>query len=56
MNSLFAPFDKMSMAALDGREGAGREIKSSTIHMRGYGDRMTPDADAFYRSLAQYTL
>lgn len=25
-------------------------------HMRGYGDRLTPDADRFYRNLAQFTM
>ncbi len=56
LTDLFAPFDGMSMSALDGREDAKPEIKGTVQHMRSYGDRLTPESDQFYRNLAQYSL
>ncbi|MER2520521.1 MAG: hypothetical protein ABTQ34_07525 [Bdellovibrionales bacterium] len=53
MDDIFRPFDGISLAALDGREGAGREIKACSAHMRGYGDRLRKDSQAHYRRLAQ---
>lgn len=54
LTDLFTPFDGISMGALDGRADAGSEIKSCAQHLRGHGDRLTPDAEQFYRSLAQF--
>jgi hypothetical protein len=59
LKDLFAPFDGISMAALDGREVNGRadaasEVKATTQHLRGHGDRLTPESEQFYRNLAQY--
>jgi hypothetical protein len=56
MDNLFAPFNKISLAGLDGRAGAGTEIKSTVSHMQGYGDRLRPGADQFYRGLAALTV
>ncbi|MDX2027636.1 MAG: hypothetical protein SFW62_03255 [Alphaproteobacteria bacterium] len=56
LNDLFRPHDKISLGKLHEREGAGAEIKSTVQHLRGYGDRLTPDADNFYRRMAQYSL
>ena len=56
LNDLFRPFDGMSLSRLDGRSGAGNEIKASMQHMRGYGDRLSPQADQHYRGLTQYTM
>jgi hypothetical protein len=55
MDNLFAPFNKISMSELDGRADAKPEIKAVVGHMTGYGDRLRPDSDQFYRSLAAYT-
>jgi len=55
LTDLFSPFDDMSMSALDGREDAKSEVKSMAQHLRGHGDRLTPDADQFYRNLAHYS-
>jgi len=59
LGDLFSPFDKIKTSALDGRTEIGApsdfcEIKGASQHMRGHGDRLTPEADAFYRSLAHY--
>lgn len=56
LTDLFAPFNGLSMAALDGHENARSEIKGTVQHMRGYGDRLTAESDQFYRSLARLTL
>ena len=56
LTDLFKPFDGMSLSKLDGREDAKSEIKSASQHMRGYGDRLTPESEQFYRNLAQYSL
>jgi len=56
MDNLFAPFNKISMAELDGRAGAGPEIKPVVAHVRSYGDRLNANADNFYRNLAHYTM
>ena len=56
LGDLFSPFDKISMGRLDGRADAGSEIKATVQHMRGYGDRLSADADAFYRGLARFGL
>lgn len=56
LNDLFSPFDGVSLGALHEREGAGAEIKASTQHLRGYGDRLTTETDGFYRQMAQYAL
>ncbi len=53
MADLFTPFDKYSLHDLQGREGSKREIKSTVQHLRGYGDRLTPDADGFLRDLSR---
>ena len=55
MTDLFSPFDNVSMSGLDGRE-AVHEAKSTVQHLRGYGDRLTPDAGQFYQNLAQMGL
>lgn len=52
MSDVFGPFDGVSLSALDGRDGAGREVKACSQHMRGYGDRFNDSADHF-RRLAQ---
>jgi len=52
LNDLFAPFDGISLGGLNGRAGAGREIKSSVVHMRSYGDHMHADRAGFYRDAA----
>jgi hypothetical protein len=54
LDGIFAPFDKISLSGLHEREGAGREIKASVNHMRGYGDRLRPEAEKFYGMLARY--
>ncbi|HEU0118242.1 MAG TPA: hypothetical protein VFR09_06375 [Alphaproteobacteria bacterium] len=56
LTDLFAPFDKISMGKLDGRADAGSEIKATTQHARSYGDRLTPEAEAFQRQVAQFAL
>ncbi len=56
MTDLFSPFDGMSLSRLDERADARSEIKSTVQHMRGYGDRLTPESDSFYRNLAQLSL
>ena len=56
MTDLFSPFDGVSLSGLHERPDATSEIKSTVQHMRGYGDRLTPDADRFYRDLAQFSL
>jgi len=56
MDDLFAPFNKMSLSELDGRADAKPEIKPTVSHMQGYGDRLRPDSDQFYRGLAAYTV
>lgn len=53
LKDLFSPFDGINMAALDGRADAPSEVKATTGHMRGHGDRLTPESDQFYRNLAQ---
>ncbi|HUY68784.1 MAG TPA: hypothetical protein VMV79_05740, partial [Alphaproteobacteria bacterium] len=52
MDDLFAPFDGVSLGVLHGREDAGSEIKSTVTQMQGYGDRLRPEADGFYRRAA----
>jgi hypothetical protein len=54
LGDLFSPFDRMSLGRLDGRADARDEIKSSVQHMRGYGDRLTDEADRFHREAASY--
>ena len=54
MDNLFAPFNKMSLSELQGRADAKPEIKPTVGHMQGYGDRLRPDSDQFYRNLAAY--
>ncbi len=54
LRDVFAPLDILSLSTLDGRDDAGPEIKSTVQHMRGYGDRLTPDAEAFQRQMAQF--
>jgi hypothetical protein len=54
LKDVFAPFDGINMGALDGRENAASEVKATTQHLRGHGDRLTPESDQFYRNLAQY--
>ena len=56
LKDIFAPFDKISLSGLNGHEDAKPEVKASVQHMRGYGDRMNADSDAFYAKLAQMTL
>ncbi|MDP9127991.1 MAG: hypothetical protein M3N08_07020 [Pseudomonadota bacterium] len=56
LGDLFRPFDKVSMAGIDGRADASAEVKSTVQHMRGYGDRLTDDSDKFYRDAARYAL
>jgi len=55
MDDLFAPFNKLSLSEIHGRSDARSEIKGTVGHMGGYGDRLRPDADRFYRDLAHYT-
>jgi hypothetical protein len=55
LDDLFAPFNKWSLAGLNEREGAGPEIKPMVGHMQGYGDRLRPEAENFYRQLAGLT-
>lgn len=54
LKDVFRPLDIVSLSALDGRADAKPEIKATTQHMIGYGDRLTPAAMQFQRSLAQY--
>jgi hypothetical protein len=56
LSDLFSPFDKLSLSGLDGRADAACEIKSTVQHMRGYGDRLTPEAQHFYQNLTQLSL
>jgi hypothetical protein len=54
LDDIFAPFDKISLSGLHDRPDATRETKASVNHLRGYGDRLRPEADRFYSALAQY--
>jgi hypothetical protein len=56
LSDLFSPFDKVSLSGLNERADAGPEIKATVQHMRGYGDRLTPEADRFYQNLGQLAL
>ncbi len=56
MDNLFAPFNKYSLSGLHGRSDAASEIKPIVGHMQGYGDRLRPEADDFYRNLARYAM
>jgi hypothetical protein len=56
MSDLFTPFDNVSLSGLQGHVPMGSEIKAGTLHMRGYGDRLTPQADKFYAGLAALAL
>lgn len=52
MDNVFSPFNGISLAALDGREGAGPEIKACSVHMRGYGEGLRQRLDEHHRRLA----
>ena len=54
MSSVFQKFDHISLSALHEREDATREIKSVMPTMRGYGDRLTPQAIQFQREMASF--
>jgi hypothetical protein len=56
LDNLFEPFNGTSLSKLHGREDATDEIKTTTNHMQGYGDRLRPEFDDFYQRLAQFTL
>jgi hypothetical protein len=56
LSDVFRPFDMLSMSKLDGRDDARSEVKPTTQHMRGYGDRMTPGAAEFQRQMAAFML
>jgi hypothetical protein len=56
LNDLFKPFDGISLGRLHERVQAESEIKTAAQHMRNHGDRLTPEADRFYRSLCQFAL
>ena len=56
LGDLFTPFDTCEPVELHERPDAGCGNKTSTHHMRGYGDRLTPEADKFCREAARYTL
>jgi hypothetical protein len=56
LKDLFTPFDGINMGVLDGRADAGPEVKATTQHLRGHGDRLTPESEQFYRNLSQMTL
>jgi hypothetical protein len=54
LGDLFTPFDKMSLSGLDGRADARSEVKTTSQHMRGYGDHTTSGAVQFYGEAARY--
>ncbi|MFA4994287.1 MAG: hypothetical protein WC521_03175 [Bdellovibrionales bacterium] len=49
LSNIFDKFDGVNLARLNGDENARDEIKASTLHMRGYGDRMNESSEGFYR-------
>ncbi len=52
LGDLFDKFNGISLSRLHEREGAGAEIKASTLHLRGYGDRLNDSSDGLYRGMA----
>lgn len=50
LGDLFGKFDGISLSRLQGNDDGVSEIKSSTLHLRGYGDRLNESSDRFYRS------
>jgi hypothetical protein len=52
LEDVFGKFNGISLSRLHGRENAQDEIKASTLHMRGYGDRLNESSDRFYRTLS----
>lgn len=56
LGDLFSPFDKVKLSGLHERATASSEIKPSVQHMRGYGDRLTPESERFHRDAARYAL
>ncbi len=52
LSHIFDKFDGISLSRLNGHENAHDEIKASTLHLRGYGDRLNESSDRFYRSAA----
>ena len=48
LNDVFDKFNHLSLGRLHEREDATAEIKSSTVHLRGYGDHLN-DRSHFYR-------
>ena len=50
LNDLFDKFNGISMSRLQGCDDGHSEIKSSTYHMRSYGDHLNESSNKFYRS------
>jgi hypothetical protein len=51
LNAVFDKFNHISLSQLHEREDATAEVKSSTLHLRGYGDHLNEN-DGFYRQAA----
>lgn len=56
LTDIFSKFDGINMGALDGRVDAPSEIKSVTQHMRGYGERLTAEAQKTYGCFAKLAM
>ena len=54
MSTVFSAFDHISLGALHGRENAASEVMPTIRTMRGYGDRLTPQAMERQREMARY--
>jgi hypothetical protein len=52
LNNLFDKFNHISLSSLHERADAASEIKSSFLHMRGYGDRINSGSENMYRIMA----
>ncbi|MDD3030440.1 MAG: hypothetical protein PHS57_09245 [Alphaproteobacteria bacterium] len=51
LSHVFDKFNGVSLGRLHGREDASDEIRASTLHLRGYGDRLN-ESQRFYQSAA----
>ncbi len=47
-NDVFTPFNNVDYGMINGCEGSMREIKSTAMHMRGYGDHVDARRSTFY--------
>jgi len=52
LGTVFGQFDHISLGALHERKNAGRETMPMMHHMRGYGERLAPQHQKYYRDLA----